>query len=295
MAKDIILIQKLYRGKKQIIICFLFTSLFILLSIQNSFSVSDTNSGQDLGNTANTNNIADSDFDYFSFIERIINETPGSFTAQELSIIQSDTYFMNKIREIYQNGENFSSLEKTILLYKTTQCNDGIDNEGDGLIDKEDPGCWTDITNSNTYSLFLNNEGRSSSSCFADSDCGSNKFVGDRYCLSGDVYRNYATFTCANKGKGNAKCAKKTYPELISSCVYGCGKGFCETHTEETVTNTIDTIEQQTIELNPLQVEKKFPDKNFQVLDSKNFAYLIIQLVIGICLESLLIFLIKKK
>lgn len=31
------------------------------------------------------------------------------------------------------------------------QCSDGTDNDGDGLVDADDPGCWTDPTDPSTY------------------------------------------------------------------------------------------------------------------------------------------------
>lgn len=32
-----------------------------------------------------------------------------------------------------------------------SECNDGLDNDGDGLTDENDPGCWTDESDSSTY------------------------------------------------------------------------------------------------------------------------------------------------
>jgi len=40
----------------------------------------------------------------------------------------------------------------------TTQCNDGVDNDDDGLIDESDPGCWIDPEDSQTYDPEDNDE-----------------------------------------------------------------------------------------------------------------------------------------
>ena len=40
----------------------------------------------------------------------------------------------------------------------TTQCNDGNDNDQDGLTDSEDPGCWTDPNDPNTYDASRDSE-----------------------------------------------------------------------------------------------------------------------------------------
>ena len=45
------------------------------------------------------------------------------------------------------NGNTVSC--DTITVAKTYECNDGKDNDGDGLIDKEDPGCHTDYNATN--------------------------------------------------------------------------------------------------------------------------------------------------
>jgi cysteine-rich repeat protein len=53
------------------------------------------------------------------------------------------------------SGDGCSSACK---LETVSQCNDDVDNDGDSLIDENDPGCWTDSTDSTTYSALANTE-----------------------------------------------------------------------------------------------------------------------------------------
>jgi len=45
------------------------------------------------------------------------------------------------------------------------QCNNNKDDEGDGLTDNDDPGCWENPTDSLTYNPYLDNEGKATSQC----------------------------------------------------------------------------------------------------------------------------------
>jgi hypothetical protein len=45
------------------------------------------------------------------------------------------------------------------------QCSDGIDNDHDGVTDKEDPGCWKDPTDPNTYDPNRNDESAATTQC----------------------------------------------------------------------------------------------------------------------------------
>jgi hypothetical protein len=58
--------------------------------------------------------------------------------------------------------------------------------------------------------------------CHIDSDCGTNGYIGDNFCHSNNVYRNYRTFTC-----NNGLCSNSTLPVFMTNCSYGCTNGSC--------------------------------------------------------------------
>ncbi len=64
-------------------------------------------------------------------------------------------------------------------------------------------------------------------SCFVDSDCGSDLFVGNSFCSGDDVYRNFKGFSCNNAGSVLSFCGDDVSPELISECDYACAGGEC--------------------------------------------------------------------
>ncbi|MHA2023686.1 MAG: hypothetical protein ACTSWQ_08510, partial [Candidatus Thorarchaeota archaeon] len=64
--------------------------------------------------------------------------------------------------------------------------------------------------------------------CYQDSDCGSNRFVGDDFCTGDDVFRNYKEFTCHNPGTAQASCSNDIFPVLEEECADTCIDGSCE-------------------------------------------------------------------
>jgi hypothetical protein len=62
-------------------------------------------------------------------------------------------------REITVPGDGTSNPERFIW-EKVTQCSDGLDNDGDGKVDRDDPGCHTDgdPTNDKTYDASRDDE-----------------------------------------------------------------------------------------------------------------------------------------
>ena len=61
------------------------------------------------------------------------------------------------INQADATGINFSAVRK--------QCQDGIDNDSDGLKDQYDPGCWDNTSDPSTYNSRLDNEARATSQC----------------------------------------------------------------------------------------------------------------------------------
>ena len=108
-----------------------------------------------------------------------------------------------------------------------TECNDNIDNDQDNLIDEEDSGCWEDISNPLSYNPDLDDESDSTIICSFDSNCGDDGYIGDMYCMSGDVYQDYQEFNCNNPGLGTSSCSDTIEPILIESCADICSVGEC--------------------------------------------------------------------
>jgi len=63
--------------------------------------------------------------------------------------------------------------------------------------------------------------------CSINSDCGTDGLVGSKYCLAGDSYRNYRTWTCNNPGTPTAYCSYSDASQLIDSCAGDCVNGNC--------------------------------------------------------------------
>ncbi len=100
-----------------------------------------------------------------------------------------------------------------------TQCADGIDNDGDGLIDLNDPGCSSPLDDDESNEIL---------NCTCNLDCGINNYIGNNYCLNGDVYRNLQSFLCTFSNTINSFCSNSTIPVLIRECDYGCSNGVCK-------------------------------------------------------------------
>lgn len=54
--------------------------------------------------------------------------------------------------------------------------------------------------------------------CYNNSDCGNNGFIGNLFCSSNDLFRNFTTFTCNNADTKNSFCSDSTLPQLNQDC-----------------------------------------------------------------------------
>jgi hypothetical protein len=63
--------------------------------------------------------------------------------------------------------------------------------------------------------------------CSEDSECGEEDYIGEEFCQSGDVYRNYQEFSCENPGSVQSDCSESIDGVLIDDCDYGCLDGDC--------------------------------------------------------------------
>ena len=100
------------------------------------------------------------------------------------------------------------------------QCSDEIDNDGDGLIDMQDPGCQNPQDN---------DEGDEVIECRNEGDCGTDGFIGNNFCSGNDVKRNFIDYTCNNPGSVNSFCLSNTEQRLIDDCLINemCTNGQC--------------------------------------------------------------------
>ena len=63
--------------------------------------------------------------------------------------------------------------------------------------------------------------------CNNDSECDEDGFVGELYCMEGNVYQTYVETHCMNPGAINSFCSGASSFELIEECEYRCSGGFC--------------------------------------------------------------------
>ena len=120
-----------------------------------------------------------------------------------------------------------------------TQCQNGGDDDSDGLVDAQDPGCWNDLGDSGSYNPNLDDESRGSIVCSSNGDCGTNVYLGDAYCSIDNVVRDYKTFSCLFPGTGLSSCSESVNPEVIDDCILGqtCVNAVC---VNECVDNDLD-------------------------------------------------------
>lgn len=65
--------------------------------------------------------------------------------------------------------------------------------------------------------------------CFNNSECGTNGYLGNKYCMNNDSYQDYRSFTCTNPGTPESRCSNTTTPVLIEYCDLTCINGDCIT------------------------------------------------------------------
>lgn len=66
--------------------------------------------------------------------------------------------------------------------------------------------------------------------CYQDSDCGTDGYVGNKYCSGGDVYQDYRTWTCNNAGTISSSCSYSDTSTKMEECgTKDCVNGVCVT------------------------------------------------------------------
>jgi len=108
-----------------------------------------------------------------------------------------------------------------------TECEDGDDNDHDGYIDAQDPGCWIDNDDPDSYDPKLDDEGRDGIECNNDYDCGDDIYLDDPYCVGNNVYVDSYYQVCYYPGTGISYCDENVVNEYVEYCDYGCYDGYC--------------------------------------------------------------------
>ncbi len=100
-----------------------------------------------------------------------------------------------------------------------TQCNnDDFDDDGDGVADELDPGCWDDIDDPSTYNPSLDDESRADIACNVASDCGFIDYLYPPFCENNEVIDEQDVYVCNNPGTGNSRCSIEQVRNVVDSC-----------------------------------------------------------------------------
>ncbi|MEK6871798.1 MAG: putative metal-binding motif-containing protein, partial [Nanoarchaeota archaeon] len=68
--------------------------------------------------------------------------------------------------------------------------------------------------------------------CTTDQSCGTNGFVGNSFCKSGDVYKNYRSWMCKNPSATGSFCSYNDEEQFVENCELGCMNGQCKQQTQ---------------------------------------------------------------
>jgi len=121
-----------------------------------------------------------------------------------------------------------------------------FDSEGDGTFEQTASSgnefqiiCFNDSQcddiNAHTFDQCINpgtilsNCSNSEIICLSNSDCGTDAFVGDNFCQSGNVFQNFLTYTCNDPGTISSYCSNSTVSQLNQTCNANqiCSDGAC--------------------------------------------------------------------
>lgn len=103
-----------------------------------------------------------------------------------------------------------------------TQCNnDDFDDDGDGVADELDPGCWDDISDPSTYNPSLDDESRADITCNIASDCGFIDYLYPPFCENNEVVDEQDVYVCNNPGTGISSCSIEQVRNVVDSCTAG--------------------------------------------------------------------------
>jgi len=140
----------------------------------------------------------------------------------------------------YWDGTKFSSENAHSKYYKSwlstlicedrlAACNNGIDDNGNGLIDMDDPGCASINDDSETQHdpdcESPTDDDESTPECVQTSDCSNQNHNSENMCDKNTLYYNSYTYGCSSDGN----CEEDITRVDVTNCDYGCTNGVCET------------------------------------------------------------------
>jgi len=63
--------------------------------------------------------------------------------------------------------------------------------------------------------------------CSLESDCGTDGFVGNKFCLAKNVTQSFVNYTCQNPGTEQSSCSHLTINKTTETCANNCSNGAC--------------------------------------------------------------------
>ncbi len=133
--------------------------------------------------------------------------------------------------EVCDGDENLCLIDE---YWGIEQCNDectafeqceAIESCGDGIVNGGEE--CDDGNNVNGDLCSLTCEIEEEVTCYQDSDCGVDGYVGEEVCLADDVSRVYETHTCENPGTSESECSVSGEEIVIEECAFSCSDGSC--------------------------------------------------------------------
>jgi len=105
-------------------------------------------------------------------------------------------------------------------------CVDDVLNICDDNSDCDDDNSWTEdvCMYPGTPDSYCENR---EIECKSKSDCGSDGFIGDRFCSGSNVFKQYIEYDCMNEGTSDSYCDSDTENRLVQTCANQCISGVC--------------------------------------------------------------------
>ena len=122
----------------------------------------------------------------------------------------SSTYWTASAKNLFKECLSFVA----VTCNNNSECDDGNDYT-------EDVCLQTGTVHSNCQHLPI--------ACLDNNDCGTNSYMGSKYCSDNgnDILKDYKTFTCTNPGTSASFCSNSTQALLNQTCDFGCASGTC--------------------------------------------------------------------
>jgi hypothetical protein len=63
--------------------------------------------------------------------------------------------------------------------------------------------------------------------CITDANCGTNGYIGDKYCKDNNVYQDYKSYSCNNPATATSSCKSDVEERIVDECTDECMDGRC--------------------------------------------------------------------